>query len=367
MILMNDFKAEPIALQEAMLDSVSRVLKSGWYVLGKEVECFENAWAKTCGTSHAVGVGNGLDAIEIALRAAGIGPGDEVITTPMTAFATVLGIVRAGATPVLADIVPHSGLLSIESVSRCISSRTKAIVLVHLYGQLRNMAAWVDFCSGHGIHLVEDCAQAHLAAAAGGFAGSFGRAGAYSFYPTKNLGTMGDAGALVTNDSELTAKATRLRNYGQSVRYYHQELGMNSRLDEIHAAILLERLQWLPVFTEKRQRIARIYSENIRNTKVRLLAPPEEQSAHVYHLFVVTCQNRDALQAHLHEAGIQTLIHYPIPLHRQDPCRGIKCDPRGLQKSEEHARSCLSLPCHPQMLDADIEAVVAAVNSFGGK
>ena len=253
MIVMNDFKAEPPELREAMLGAARRVLESGWYVLGNEVVAFEKKWAAACGVPQAVGVGNGMDAIEIALRALDVGPGDEVITTPMTAFATVLAILRAGATPVLADIDPETALLSIDSAARCVSPKTKALLLVHLYGQVRNMNAWTDFCAEHGIKLVEDCAQAHLATWQGKVAGSFGAAGAYSFYPTKNLGAPGDAGMLVTNDAPLGQRAGRLRNYGQSVRYHHPELGMNSRLDEIHAAMLAERMKWLQRFTERRR------------------------------------------------------------------------------------------------------------------
>lgn len=366
MILMNDFKAEPPELREAMLDAARRVLESGWYVLGKEVIAFEQQWADACSVSRAVGVGNGMDAIEIALRALDIGPGDEVITTPMTAFATVLAILRAGATPVLADIDPQTALLLMESAERCVTPKTKALLLVHLYGQVRGMDAWVAFCDKHGIALVEDCAQAHLATWQGKVAGSFGVAGAYSFYPTKNLGAPGDAGALVTNDAGIAERAGRLRNYGQSVRYHHPELGMNSRLDEIHAAMLGERLKWLLEFTERRQQIAKAYMNGIDTPSVRKLAPPEELSAHVYHLFVVTCDRRDALQAHLQERGVQSLIHYPVPMHKQEPCHNVARDPQGLRNSESHAATCLSLPCHPQMSDDDMNAVIAAVNSFRG-
>lgn len=364
MILMNDFKAEPAQLRKAMLDAARRVLESGWYVLGKEVSAFEEQWADACGVAHGVGVGNGLDAIEIALRALDIGPGDEVITTPMTAFATVLAIYRSGAIPVLGDIDAHTALLSIDSAERCVSPRTRAVVLVHLYGQIRGMDAWSAFCNRHGIALVEDCAQAHLAAWQGKIAGSFGAAGAYSFYPTKNLGAPGDAGMLVTQDETLAQRAGRLRNYGQSTRYHHPELGMNSRLDEIHAAMLAERMKWLPQFSERRRQIAGAYRAGIENPYVQLLAAPEQRLAHVYHLYVITCNQRDALQAHLRAHQVQSLIHYPIPVHRQGPCLGIARDPRGLNNSEHHAANCLSLPCHPQMTVSDIAAVIAAVNSF---
>lgn len=363
---MNDFKAEPPELMDAMYAATRRVIDSGWYVLGKEVELFENTWASVCGLPHGVGVGNGMDAIEIALRGLDIGAGDEVITTPMTAFATVLAIIRAGATPVLADIEPDSGLLSLVSVKRCVGPKTKAIILVHLYGQMRSMDQWTSFCIQHDLKLIEDCAQSHLAQWSGRVAGSFGVAGAYSFYPTKNLGAPGDAGMLVTQDPKLAQRAARLRNYGQSVRYHHPELGMNSRLDEMQAAILSERIKWLNEFTDRRRKIALAYFNGLKNTSVHMLAQPEQPQAHVFHLFVLVCQKRDALQAHLASHGIQALIHYPVPVHEQEPCRNIKRDPQGLSISNQHAAQCLSLPCHPQMSDHDITLVIDAVNSFQG-
>lgn len=364
MILMNDFKTEPEALREAMLIAAKRVIESGWYVLGKEVENFEQEWSQTCGVAHAVGVGNGMDAIEIALRALNIGAGDEVITTPMTAFATVLAILRAGAVPVLADIESDTALLSIESVKRCISKNTKAIVLVHLYGEVRNMQAWVDLCAEIDIALIEDCAQSHLATWQGRVAGSFGKAGAYSFYPTKNLGAPGDAGMLVTNDEIIASKAKQLRNYGQSVRYHHPALGMNSRLDEMQAAILSERLRYLCEFTERRRQIASAYYAGITNPLVKLPKHPQEPSSHVYHLFVVTCEMRDELQSHLKLSGVQALIHYPIPIHHQLPCKHILRDSQGLGNSELHALNCLSLPCHPQMTEEAVKKVISVVNAF---
>lgn len=364
MILMNEFKAEPPELREAMLIAVRRVLESGWYVLGNEVSTFEKQWATACGVAQGVGVGNGMDAIEIALRALDIGPGDEVITTPMTAFATVLAILRAGATPVLADIDPQTALLSIDSTTRCLTPKTKAVVLVHLYGQVLGMDAWTAFCAQHGVTLIEDCAQAHLATWRGKVAGSFGAVGAYSFYPTKNLGAPGDAGMIVTRDETLAQRAGRLRNYGQSVRYHHTEIGLNSRLDEIHAAILGERMKWLPEFTERRRRIADDYRAGFCNPRVQLLASPEESFAHVYHLFVVICDQRDALQTHLQKHQVQSLIHYPIPIHKQEPCLNISRDSHGLGHSERHSVTCLSLPCHPQMSNNDIATVINAVNSY---
>ncbi len=364
MILMNDFRSEPLEIRQAMLEGANRVLESGWYVLGDEGVAFEKRWAAVCGVRHGVGVGNGMDAIEISLRALDIGIGDEVITTPMTAFATVLAILRSGATPVLADIDPDTALLSLESVGHCLSSRTKAVVLVHLYGQVRSMGAWQTFCGQHGIALVEDCAQAHMATWHGQAAGSYGAAGAFSFYPTKNLGAAGDAGMVVTNDADLAERARQLRNYGQSERYHHPVLGLNSRLDEIHAAMLSARMKWLPEFTDRRRLVAEAYRHGFQNSKIRQLAPPEETAAHVYHLYVITCTNRQALQMHLKEHHIQSLIHYPVPLHLQAACLDIKRVATGLREAELHGMGCLSLPCHPQMSSNDVDHVIAAINSF---
>lgn len=364
MILMNQFTAEPAELREAMTAAASRVFASGWYVLGPEVESFEQQWATACGTSHCRGVANGMDAIELVLRALGIGPGDEVVTTPMTAFATALAVMRAGATPVFADIDPDTGLLSQDSVRRCLSARTRAVVLVHLYGQVRDMEEWIALCHDAKIELVEDCAQSHLARWNGRVGGSFGAAGAYSFYPTKNLGAIGDGGAVVTASAELAHRVGQLRNYGQSERYMHPLAGMNSRLDELQAAILSERLNWLPRFTERRREIAQEYEQRLRNPRVTPLAAPAQADAHVHHLFVVRCDARNSLQAHLKDHGVQSLIHYPVPVHEQEPCRGFRHDPRGLTHAEAHARHCLSIPCHPQMSDRDVDRVIDAINGF---
>jgi dTDP-4-amino-4,6-dideoxygalactose transaminase len=363
-VVMNDFRAEPAGMRAEMLEAARTVFESGWYVLGKQVTAFEAAWAQSCGTTHAVGVGNGMDAIEIGLRALRIGPGDEVITTPMTAFASVLAIMRAGAVPVLADIDPATGLLDLASVVRCLSPATRAVMPVHLYGRVGDMPAWSAFCADHGIALVEDCAQAHLARWQGRPAGAFGAFGAWSFYPTKNLGAIGDAGALVTQSAELAALAARLRNYGQSERYHHPEVGMNSRLDELQAALLLVKLKWLEEATELRRAIAARYFAVLANPAVRCLSTPVSAESHVHHLFVVLCARREALQQHLRAAGIQSLIHYPIPVHHQPPCRELRRDPVGLANAERHAEHCLSIPCHPYMAHEQVQRVIDAVNAF---
>ena len=365
MIPMNGFQREPEALRQRELAAVERVLRSGWYILGQEVRAFEAEWALAIGTNHVVGVGNGMDAIEIGLRALGIGPGDEVVTTPMTAFASALAIIRAGAQPVLADIDPATAQMSIGSAKRCLSNRTRAILLVHLYGQANELEGWKKFCDDAGVYLVEDCAQAHLASWNGIRAGAYGKLGAFSFYPTKNLGAVGDGGALTTSDEAIALKARQLRNYGQSDRYHHPVLGLNSRLDELQAAILRVRLTVLEEFTERRRTIARAYRSGIANPAIRLLATPAQESSHVYHLFVLCCDQRQRLAEHLNAWGVESLIHYPIPVHQQPPCTGLRRDPAGLRAAEIHGGTCLSIPCHPQLTDAEVASVIRALNEFG--
>ena len=364
MISMNDFRSQDEDLIKSELQAVERVLRSGWWVLGAEVESFESEWASWLGVPFAVGCGNGMDALEIGLRALGIGEGDEVITTPMTAFATVLAIYRCGATPVLADISSDSAMLDPESVERCVTPKTKAVILVHLYGRMGPVQELLKICNANSIVLVEDCAQAHGAKSTAGPAGSFGKFAAWSFYPTKNLGAIGDGGALTSAQSEIIDAAKSLRNYGQSVRYQHPLLGMNSRLDEVQAAILKVRLTYLTKWTERRRQVASRYAHEIKNPQVKVLPLPENRNEHVHHLFVVTHPERDKLQAHLKSNDVEALIHYPIPIHHQEPCKNIQMDPLGLKRSEEHALQCLSLPCHPGLTDKDIDHVISVVNQF---
>lgn len=361
---MNGFSKEPQKLIEEELAAAKGVLESHYYILGSQVADFEAEWARFCGIDHSVGVANGLDAIEIALRSLNIGAGDQVITTPMTAVATILAILRSGATPVLADIDPTTGLLDPESVKNCINGSTRAVILVHLYGQVRNMAHWVQLCNSLDIALIEDCAQSHGAKEGGIGCGSFGAAGAFSFYPTKNLGAIGDAGALVTKNADIAERARMLRNYGQVNRYEHLVIGMNSRLDELQAAILRVRLGYLTSFTQRRQEIAARYLAEISNAWVTPLAVPLSVEQHVYHLFVVTSNFREQLQRHLMEHGIETLIHYPISADNQIALQGIVIDSSGLPNAHQHAQTCLSLPCQPQLTDAEVESVITSVNSF---
>jgi dTDP-4-amino-4,6-dideoxygalactose transaminase len=364
MILMNNFRAEREELHRRELAAVERVFRSGWFILGSEVQQFEDAWAKFCRAKFCIGVANGMEAIELGLRALNIRLGDEVITTPMTAMATVFAIIHAGATPVLADIELGTALLDPTSVERCLTARTKAVLLVHLYGQIREAERWTTLCKKARIHLLEDCAQAHGSIWRGRHAGVFGTVGTFSFYPTKNLGAKGDAGALVTDSEEIAARAKSLRNYGTVKRYEHREAGLNSRLDEVQAAILSARLDWLPRFNARRREIARKYLNDINNPRVELLTRPVAEENHAYHLFVVRCAERNRLGQFLKENGIQTLIHYPIAAHHQECCKRVSCDPRGLPNAGAHAEQCLSLPCHPQLRDDEVSKIITAVNEF---
>jgi dTDP-4-amino-4,6-dideoxygalactose transaminase len=282
----------------------------------------------------------------------------------MTAIATILAILHAGATPVLADIHSETALLDESSVERVITSRTKAVLLVHLYGQVADMDSWTAFCRARSLHLLEDCAQSHGAMWNGKAAGTFGTFGAFSFYPTKNLGAKGDAGALVTNSPTIADRASMLRNYGTRGRYEHPEVGVNSRLDEVQAAILAVRLPRLDRFNARRKAVAVQYLTEIANPRVRPMAPAASSSSHVYHLFVVRSAARDRLASFLRDRGVEALVHYPISAHQQRSLAGIRCDPSGLPRAERHARECLSIPCHPQLHDDEVAAVAAHLNAF---
>lgn len=365
MITMNCFNREEGDLRNKETNAFQRVVQSGWWILGNEVKHFEQIWAQHCGVAHAVGVANGMDALEIGLRALGIGLGDEVITTPMTAFASVLAILRTGATPVFADIETGTAHLCPESAQRCITSRTKAILIVHLYGQAMPMNIWEKLCLQNRVMLLEDCAQAHGARWMGKSVGSFGKYAGWSFYPTKNLGTLGDGGALTTNDLEIAQKARMLRNYGQSERYVHPVEGLNSRLDELHAAILSERLCYLDQWNQRRKTHADFYWSHIKNPHIELLQKPRDSQSHVNHLFVLRALHRESLKRHLQQCGIESLSHYPIPVHMQKPCYDLPRDPKGLSVAEMHAAQCLSIPCHPHLTDEERQQVVDALNSFG--
>ena len=347
----------PGADRPAIDAAIARVIDRGWFILGPELEAFEREFAAASGARHAVGVGNGTDALAIALRAAGLAPGDEVITSPLSAAYTALAIMMAGGRPIFADIDPRRLTLDPAAVSAAVTSRTAAIVPVHLYGQTADMPAIAQVAGRHGLTIVEDCCQAHLATCAGRPVGSFGAAGGYSFYPTKNLGALGDGGALTTNDDRLAERARRLRNGGQSERYRHAEFGVNSRLDEIQAAILRQRLQGLPEATSRRRNIAALYRPALEGID-GLTVPPAMDEGHVYHLFPVLADDRAALQRHLLAHGVETLVHYPIPLSRQ-PAFAAE-GPAECPIADRVCEQVLSLPLYPGLDPAAVEQVAAA-------
>ena len=363
-ITSNDFTRDPVELIGAQIQACQRVFSSGRWILSEAVSRFEHEWSQYCKCDHAIGVANGMDAIEISLRCLGIGPGDEIITTSLTAFATTLAILRCGALPVYADIDMATGCLDPISASKCVTPATRAILVVHLYGRASKLDQFVDLCASHGIYLIEDCAQAHGASFQGAPVGTHGVAGAWSFYPTKNLGAIGDGGAITTSSPELAELARSIRNYGQSDRYHHEVLGVNSRLDEIQAAISLERLHYLPFWTERRRSIALRYWDEIINTNLTLLEKPSHPSNHVHHLFIIRTSDRQRLQDHLLKQGINALIHYPIPCHRQPAIQASLSSIPSLPNTTIFADTCLSLPIHPYLTDREVSQVISACNSF---
>lgn len=335
--------------------AIDRVIERGWFVLGPELEAFEGEFATATSAPHSVGVGTGTDAIAIALRALGIGAGDEVITSPLSAAYSALAIMMAGARPVFADIDPHRLTLDPAAAAAAVTSRTRAILPVHLYGQPADMPAIMEIASRHSLAVVEDCCQSHLAQCAGRPVGSFGAAAAYSFYPTKNLGALGDGGALTTGDPELAARARRLRNGGQTNRYHHAEFGVNSRLDEMQAAILRARLSFLPRWTDTRRAVATAYRTALTGL-TSVTVPPEADAGHVYHLFPVLSAERERVIAHLKQSGIETLIHYPVPIPRQ-PAVAAQ-NPAQCPIADRVCGEVFSLPLYPS-LPADAVARVA--------
>lgn len=345
----------------AITAAIARVIDRGWFILGPELESFENAFAAATGARHSVGVGNGTDALAIALRAAGVSAGDEVITSPVSAAYTALAIMMVGARPVFADIDPIRLTIDPRAADAAVTTRTAAIIPVHLYGQAADMDGIAAVAARHGLAIIEDCCQAHLATCGGRPVGSFGVAAAYSFYPTKNLGALGDGGALTTNDERVAAHARRLRNGGQTDRYHHAEFGVNSRLDEMQAAVLSERLRGLSETTRLRRALAGRYRAGLDGVE-SVMVPPVQDAGHVYHLFPVLAENRDALQRHLKEQGVETLVHYPVPIPRQPAL--ARQQPADCPVATRVCDRVLSLPLYPALEGDAIDRVVAAVRSF---
>ena len=348
----------------AIRAAIDRVIARGHFILGPELEAFEAEFAAACGARHAVGVGNGTDALSLTLRSLSIGPGDEVITSPLSAAFTAVAIAMTGATPVFADIDPVRLTLDPERVLALIGPKTKAIIPVHLYGQPAEMTTLLHLSAQHSISLIEDCCQAHLATSEGDPVGTIGEYGAFSFYPTKNLGAFGDGGAIVTN-LDGSNYLRQLRNGGQTDRYNHYwGGGVNSRLDEMQAAILRAKLPGLAAATARRRELAALYRRLLADAPVDV--PAECDAGHVYHLFVVRSRRRDALQAHLSAAGIETLIHYPVPIPTQEAFR--KTPHADCPVAAEVCRELLSLPLYPSLREEDVTRVAEAIKMFpGGK
>lgn len=353
-------------LRVPILAAITRVIDRGCFILGPEVEAFESAFAAYHGVDHAVGVANGTDALELALLAGEVGPGDEVITVAHTAVATVCAIEQTGATPVLVDIDDATCTMDPVAAAAAITPQTKAILPVHLYGHPADLGALRRLADRHGLLLVEDCAQAHGARLADKPVGTFGHFGAFSFYPTKNLGALGDGGAVITNDPRLAERLRRLRNYGQRDRYHHEERGINSRLDEMQAAILNEKLKHLDTVNAERRRLAGVYARHLQALRTPIVQHHRARVQHAFHLYVVRHPQRDQLRALLHARGIGTLVHYPVPVHLQPAYTDLRFATGALPVTEQVAAEVMSLPLYYGMSDEDVARVAECVNECAG-
>lgn len=338
------------------------VLRSGWYILGNEVKSFEQEFAEYTGARHCVGLASGLDALWIAFRILGIGDGDEVIVQGNTYIASVMGITINGAVPVFVEPDEFFNIDATQIESK-ITDKTKAVLVVHLYGQASNMDPIVALCNKYGLKLVEDCAQAHGAAFKGRQVGTFGDVGCFSFYPSKNLGAFGDAGAIVTNNDKIAEKTRIFRNYGSEKRYYNKVVGANSRLDEIQAGFLRVRLKYLDELTKERGKICERYLNELHNRKI-VLPRIREGATHIWHQFVIRSDYRDELIKYLDEKGIDTIVHYPIPPHLSEAYGYLGIKEGSLPITEEYARTVLSIPLYNGMTKEEQNRVIAAINNF---
>jgi dTDP-4-amino-4,6-dideoxygalactose transaminase len=336
-------------IREQMQQAFQSVYDSHSYIQGQELLQFENEYAQLNQTKYAVGVSNGLDALILSLRTLNIGPGDEVIVPSNTYIATALAVSHVGATPVFVEPRMETYNINPELIFRSITKKTKAIMPVHLYGQACEMDAIMEIAKANNLYVVEDNAQAHLSSYRGQLTGSFGDVNGTSFYPGKNLGALGDAGAVTTNNEDLANRIKTLRNYGSSVKYYNEEIGYNNRLDELQAAFLRVKLNYLQEWTNQRKEIAKWYNEVLQNRNDLILPFVHENADHVYHLYVVRTSNREKLQQELSDKGVQTMIHYPVPPHLQQAYKYLGYKQGDFPIAEEIARTCLSLPVWPGM------------------
>lgn len=343
-------------------EAANRVLNSGWYILGKETTNFEKKFAEYIGCHYCVGLNSGLDALILAIRALNIGEGDEVIVPANTYIATILGITENNATPILTE--PNEFYnIDVSKIEGKITSKTKAILVVHLYGQACNMTKIMELANKYNLYVIEDCAQAHGAEWNGKKVGSFGNIGCFSFFPTKNLGAFGDGGAITTDSIAIAEKIQKLRNYGSKVKYHHEIEGINSRLDEIQAALLLVKLNYLEKLKEERVQIAEKYCNGISNKLVEL--PKKLKGAtHVYHLFVVRVRERDRFQLYLKENNIDTQIHYPIPPHLSECYQNYDWYKENLPLTEQYANEVISIPLYNGMKEEEVDYVIKYINQF---
>lgn len=355
-----DLRAPYLELKQEIDEATARVLDSGWYLLGKEAAAFEKDFSAYVGVDHCVGVGNGLDALHLAMRALGVREGDEVLVPSNTYIATWLAVSYAGATPIAVEPDPRTYNIDPAQIERSITPRTRGIIPVHLYGQPADMDGIKEVANAHKLWILEDAAQGHGARYKGKRVGSLADVAAWSFYPGKNLGAFGDAGAVTTNDSEIADRVRTLRNYGSRIKYFNEVQGFNSRLDEIQAATLRVKLKYLDEWNERRLTIAAYYREQLSQTNLVLPVVPEWAEA-VFHLFVVRSVNRDELRSRLEEAGIHTLIHYPVPPHLQAAYSNLGFAKGAFPISEKIHEEVLSLPIGPHLSESQAKAVVDAV------
>lgn len=348
--------------QEELENKALEVLRSGWYILGPEVKAFEEEFAGYTGAKYCVGLASGLDALWLAFKVLGIGKGDEVIVQANTYIASVMGVTINGATPVFVEPDEYFNI-DVERLEDLITPKTKAVLVVHLYGQASYMHKIVQLCKKYNLRLVEDCAQSHGACYEGKMTGTFGDIGCFSFYPSKNLGAYGDAGAIVTDNEEI-AKAMRVyRNYGSEKRYHNMVVGANSRLDELQAGLLRVKLAHLEELTEERRRLAEEYLKGIRNEKI-ILPQKRDRCGHVWHQFVIRCERRDELIKHMEQNGIGTIIHYPIPPHLSEAYEYLGFKEGDYPRTEEYAKTILSLPMYNGMTKEELERVIRVLNEF---
>lgn len=359
-----DLQAQHHALKEEIAQAMQSVITDCNFILGRQVREFEEAFARFINVGHAIGVSDGLNALKLVLTALGIGPGDEVILPANTFIATALAVVQAGATPVLVDCDPETYNIDTQLIESAITGRTKAIMPVHLTGQAADLDPILQLAEARGLLVIEDAAQAHGTLYKGKPCGSIGVAGCFSFYPAKNLGCCGDGGMITTNDAFLADRLRRLRNYGQRVKYEHLEKGENSRLDTLQAAILQVKLPHLQAWNEARAEHAREYRERLAGTGDLQFQKLADFSTHIYHLFIVETDHREALQQHLEANGVQTGIHYPKPVHLQDAFRDLGYGPGDFPVAERLAARMLSLPMYPELTSAQIGRIAEAAKHY---